>query len=242
MSGQSREQFHELRLPRVPASEVGGYFGWNPYATPQEELDRHMGRTQFHGNSKTEAGQDLEDGIARMAAKQLKWGKMERSVTLVHPDDWASATPDRLFPDRPSGLQIKNQGPNMVRTYLTRPGERGYWDNNVVPKMYLIQCLWEMEITRAVHGWDIQEWVLGAFFGGDNLRLYHIKRNPILIQQLWTAGHAFWREHIDPEGPMCPTTNRPWHAAPKQEARRPRKLTQEELAAAPIPQFLEEMM
>ncbi len=236
MSGLSEKQ-KALRLPCLPASELAGLMGWNSYCSPQEELDRHMGRAEFKGNSLTEAGHDMEDGIARMTAKRLKWGEMERNPTLVHPDGWASATPDRLFLHRPAGLQIKNHGGHMVKTYAAKPGVNGSWDNNVVPKMYLIQCLWEMEVTRAVHNLDIQEWVLGAYFGGDNLRLYHIKRDPLLIRDLWRAGHAFWRKHIDPAGPMTPVIDQKWHAAPKAEARRPRKLTNDELAAAPIPFF-----
>ncbi len=224
----------EIRRVCVTASTAPGFFGFSPYCSPHEEWERHVGIVSWEGNTLTRMGQDLEDGIARNAARELKYGRMERCETLVC-DGWAATTPDRLFPKHETGLQIKNHGPYMIKSYQGRPGETGRWDNNLVPKHHLIQCTWEMLVVSRVKGWNITEWILGSYFGGDNLRLYRIRFDPTMAKAIWAAGHDFWREHIDPAGPRKPPHDRPWHVKPERESRRPRKLSDEEILAAPIP-------
>lgn len=104
-----------IRRVCVTASTIPGFLGFSPYCSPHEEWERHVGKVTWEGNEHTEMGNDLEDGLARSAAKKLKYGRMERSGTLVH-DGWAAATPDRLFPQRETGLQIKNHEPRMTST------------------------------------------------------------------------------------------------------------------------------
>ena len=68
----------ELRMVCATASTIPGFLGFSPYVDPLGEWQQHMGIVKFEGNPHTEMGEALEDGLARRAAKQLKYGRMER--------------------------------------------------------------------------------------------------------------------------------------------------------------------
>ena len=195
-------------------------FGWLLDNTPQEYhfhvLYRHMGG---------------EDAPPR-----------EEGVTLLHngqPEAFA-ATPDQLSLGERAGMQVKNHGPMMAKRYLGKPGAQGKWDNNLVPLEILMQCQWEMFVTSSI--WpplsDTQGraffWLLVAYFGGGDRRIYWIRRDNALIEGLRKAGLAYWPKHLDPNGPMDPPTEIPWKAKPAKEHRKI-KLSPAELAGAPIP-------
>ena len=237
MTGLSDEQ-HAVRLPRWPASEGAGLLGLNPYGPPMDWWELHMGLKEFEGDPEmVETGLDMEDGIARGCARTLKWGRMERSKTLIHPEGWACATPDRLFPKHQRGMQIKNHGPHMVRTYKGRPGSVGEWDNNLVPLAYLIQCIFEMVVVQGALGWKLDRWCLGAYFGGANRRPYILRWDPVTAQKLWSAAYLFWQKHIDPGGPQEPPYDAVWHVGPEAPHQKRPKASEDALLTDPLPTF-----
>ncbi len=236
MTGLSKSQ-HEIRRPRLPASAAAGMLGFSPYASPMQEWEVHMGIRPFDGNEDlVETGLEMEDGIARGLARTLKWGRMERSPTLIC-ENWACATPDRLFHQHERGLQIKNHGPHMAKTYRGRPGDKGEWDNNLVPLHYLIQCLFEMRVVRGALCWKSDRWCLGAYFGGNNRRPYLIRWDPVLAETIWGAAYKFWYYHIRPSGDQTPPVDAKWIVGPEQPTPRNPIFALEEALTAPIPTF-----
>lgn len=235
MTGLSKSQ-HEVRRPRCPASAVPGFLGFSPYASPLQEWEVHMGIRPFDGDEDlTETGKEMEDGIARGMARDLRWGRMVKSRTLVHPDDWACATPDRLFPQHQRGLQIKNHSPHMARhSYRGKPGEKGEWDNNLVPMQYLIQCLFEMSVVRGALGWKPDRWCLGAYFGGKNRRPYQIRWDPILAKAIWGSAYVFWYWHIREK--LAPTEST-WHVGSGIARRRTPTFEPDAALHAALPTF-----
>lgn len=237
VTGLSKSQ-HEIRLPRGPASAQAGFLGFSPYVSPMEEWEMHVGLREFEGDPDlTQTGLEMEDGIARGFARTLKWGRMIRSETLIHADDWACATPDRLFPQYERGIQIKNHGAHMVKTYRGKPGSKGEWDNNLVPLHYLIQCLFEMKVVRGAIDYKPDRWCLGAYFGGANRRAYMIRWDPILAKTIWDKAHEFWTWHINPDGPQIPPHDAIWHVGPEKDRPRMPKFSLEEALAGPLPTF-----
>ena len=237
MTGLSKAQ-HDIRRPRVPASSVAGFLGFSPYASPLEEWEVHMGLREFSGDKNlVETGKELEDGIAKGFARDLRWGRMVKSETLIHADDWACATPDRLFPQYERGLQIKNHGGFVVKTYQGKPGSKGEWDNNLVPMQYLIQCLWEMKVVRGAIDYKPDRWCLGGYFGGANRRPYMIRWDPVLVQKIWEYARKFWEAYISPDGPMEAPVDQKWIVGPeKRQPRRP-KFSPDDAVYGPIPTF-----
>ena len=117
----------------------------------------------------------------------------------------------------------------------------------VEPLQILMQCQFEMQVVNsymyaegesAASTW--MTWILAAYYGGARPRYYRIRRDLNLQSAMLRAGLAFWREHLDPNGPQRPPTDAVWHARGADAVpARPRKLSAEDLMAAPAPFGLE---
>ncbi len=225
------------RVDRITGSTAAAYLGESPYMSPLEAWEINAGEAEFRETELTRAGNYMEAGIAEWALDTLGIdpSRAHKPSSMFHPEypDVFVVHPDLLIPDERVGIQIKNHGAHMTKTYKGAPGDAGDWDNELVPLMYRIQCLLEMEITRAIHGYNWL-WILAACFGGNNLRLYWIKRDPKLTRAIIAASRAFWKKHLDPNGPRERPDNSTW-VGPKKKSVPRIKLTPEELAAAPIP-------
>lgn len=266
MSGLSPEQLL-LRTHKMTASSWADYLGRSPWRSPSEAWELDMGIRERVERPETWMGTQMEEAIALAAWRVLignsplerPWGAADPECyllmdvarsnvpgavhgTWVRPAPpgacWWAVTPDRLFPDAQQGLQIKCSDARMEAAHFGgQPGCQGDFDNWVVPEYALIQCQIEMAAAEIVLGWEAKEWWLCAYFGGSRLRLYRLRRDKKLQQRLFDVGLAFWRQHLDPEGPQQRPDDRYWvkrFGAPEDE-QRPRKLTGEELEAAPVP-------
>lgn len=247
-----------IRRPRLTPSTGAGFLGFNPYSSPRQTWDEHLGHVPREANDQTEMGGHLEEGIARAGASKLKipWEIVARprellgsadpdDDTLIDPElDWLCGTPDFLIDEHPaipgeqSGMQIKNHEPHMTRTYPREPGELGLWDNGSVPAQYLIQCQMEIVLVSHYFGRDVLCWHLAAYFGGGlkRVRVYRIRRDEELQAMLLENGYRFWREHIDPNGPMREPDDGTWRARPAKAAQKRPKLNPQEILAAPMPE------
>lgn len=229
------------KVDRLSGSTTAGYLGRNPWRSPLEEWEINAGLREFTPTEDTEAGNFMEPSIAAWTLDKLGIDpkdahKPDSMFHVEHPDKFVVHC-DLLVPKEKLGIQIKNHMPFVVKTYKGAPGSAGKWDNNLIPQHLLIQCMVEMEVVRAAFedtDWDT--WILAAYFGGSNLRLYWIKRSPKLAEALIYAGGIFWGRHLDPNGPKTPPTNEHWVGPNKKPPPR-QKLTASDLLAAPLPTY-----
>jgi len=240
----------EVRKTRHTGSTMAAYMGYSPWDSPLEAWEVAMGYREFLGNDDTEAGQFMEESIAKLTAHKLgiPWEKMEQMPTVKHPDypEVFAVTPDYVVPGDKIGIQIKNHAPWAYQRYKGKPQTVGRWDNALVPVEKLIQCHLELEVVSKIlgpEGWDM--WFLASFFGGSNLRIYWIRRDTRTIRALMEYGEVWWLRHLCPEGPQDPPApdcdcgacgqGRKWWVGPYKKPDIPLKLTREEKAYAPIP-------
>lgn len=193
MSGLTPEQL-EFRKGRVMASDAAAYLGLDPYRSPSAAWASNLQLIPDEENRRMDAGLYLEDGLARWAANDLMRDSFERPGSMAYLD-WGGATPDVLFPEG-DGVQLKVHALHMAADYTGMPFEFGDWSNNQVPERYNIQCQWEMLVTGA------DQWWLGAYFGGADFRLYPLVRDEELLGLMRRHLHAFWKRHLDPNGPQ----------------------------------------
>lgn len=106
---QRSKEWHQARVGRITASNVGAILGHAPYQT-REGVMRAMIRatmgaeSEFSGNIATEHGVNNEDGA--LIDFQLETGFDVQKVGFVTKEDWAGCSPDGLIGDS-AGLEIK---------------------------------------------------------------------------------------------------------------------------------------
>ncbi|KKN17981.1 hypothetical protein LCGC14_0960400 [marine sediment metagenome] len=224
------------RKNKVTGGTVAPYLALSPYDSPLAMWLKERSDIPWEGNLHTVIGEEIEYGLARSIARKILHSDPDKIVkpnTRMHPEyPWWVVHADFLFWDLGEFIQIKNHSPHMTRTYLGLPGSAGNWDNNLVPPLYLIQCQWEME------AFEQPFWLLGAYFGGDNLRVYRIKRDRRMLVLLTKQASEFWKLHLDPSGPQSPpTNNKTWKPDRPDSKRKGPKLSPEEIMTASVPVF-----
>lgn len=224
------ESDHAARKGRVTASTVSAFLGFHRYQSPASAWELHTGLREFEENDDVRLGQYLEPGLVQAVTTRLGWPQDEYlypCATAV--DGWTAATPDVLHVDiKVGGIQIKNQNPHMARTYLGSPGTVGECDNTLLPAYMLGQCQWEMAVIGS------PRWFLATYLGGRDLRIYRIWRDDEMIQRMRIKALAFWKAHLDPDGPMERPSDANWNPGVGAKTR-PRKLRGADLLNQPTP-------
>lgn len=195
------------RRQGIGASEGAAALGLDPYGSPVQLFALKLGLIEPEPpNDDTRIGQTIEpflleeyrrrlggrflmaDEIAERYAGRCFPGIQEGQVTVRHvAHPWLFATPDRVLArngDRLRGVEVKNRG----RYTATEWGESGSQD---VPHAALVQCLLGMECL------GLDEWGLGAYFGGSDFRTYIIERDDEVLQALLEGLYEFWHEHVE---------------------------------------------
>lgn len=230
---------------RLTGSTVAAMLGRSHYQRPSECWEVKMGLREFAGNDYTESGNDMEEPIARMVAREFGFTDLETPPSIFHPDypDMWVVHLDRRSPEERISIQIKNHEPHLRSViYQGKPGDApGGWGNYQIPEQIHLQVQWEMGALAGHYGAKEPkepEWgercILAAYFGGSKPLCYWIKRDTRLLKEMIRVGKFIWRDHLDPNGPQtCPSDDH-WVGPHKKAKPKPRKLTLEEQAAAPI--------
>ncbi len=198
-TGLTDEQ-HKARVGCAMASDISSYSGHNPWSSPFTAWAKNLGieGIEDKGSYHSHMGLALEGALLEEAGRRLEKNCLPAPGTIFHPKSkWAGCTPDGIFEDK-SGIQIKNHSFYMARLFDGKPDEEEPPHGHLIPEMHLIQCTWEMMVTGATR------WYLGAYFGGNDYRIYHLHRDQELIDILVENMHEFWKEHLDPKGPQTP--------------------------------------
>ena len=220
----------KLRLFKLTGSTTAPALGESHYSTPYDAWLEITGQTTFKGNKLTWWGEKMEPICMERVALDMGLASYVKGTTMLHPDhpQWWAATPDYLVPAINEGVQIKCSGAHMRRDYVGRPGEKGRWDNDLIPVYHLIQCHWEM----AVMGWEV--WHLAVFFDIHSFYVYHIKRDPELLELLTEEAFDWWRMYVNPDAEH--PTQPPVTFTPRPSIVK-RKLSDDQVLAAPLPEF-----
>ncbi len=230
----------EVRKNRVTASNVSAFLAFHPWKTPSAAWELHTGIREFQTNDDVRLGEFLEPGLVQAVTTRLGWpeGSFEYPCrSLIGIDyPWAAATPDvlqleqgHIDPKEMAGIQIKNQNPHMARGYKGTPGTVGPCDNTLIPLYMLGQCQWEMLVTGRL------KWFFATYMGGRDLRIYRIWRNDTMLGKMIPKALAFWKEHIDPDGPQTRPDDAKWNPNIGKPVSRSRKLKGADLLNQPIP-------
>lgn len=200
------------RQGKVMASDVAAYLGMNPYTSPLEAWALNLGYSELAENPAMQAGNFLEAGLIDWA--QDRFYAPNPSVarttliggTLFRLDEgWAGATPDgavyvrELRDGKGYGayIQIKCHALSQAQHYGPEQEDfRLARGNDLIPEWYLLQCQWEMFVTRH------DQMYFGAYFGGADFRIYLIERDQELLDQIVPVLHEFWKKHLDVAGPQ----------------------------------------
>lgn len=208
LSEVSREKLAEFDFQAERRTGVGGsdspiLAGLSPYGTPFSLYLEKRGDTppSFDPDNRyTRAGRAFESVIAHMYSEETGLKLRRNNRTLRHPDmPWLMGHIDREIVGQRKGLEIKNVSPQIGYRW----GRSG--DPDGVPEYYLPQVHHYLLVT-GLPAWDV-----AAYFGGADLRIYTIERDPEWDDIIAANATRFWHEHViagvPPEiDPTHPTT------------------------------------
>lgn len=167
------------------------YDVWNEFLHPEA-------RPNLDENEIIEAGHIFEPAIARWAAK--RWGleidyNPDR-LPIKHPTlPFMQCHPDALIVGEPAGMEIKNRGLQMLRTY--RSLEMFEDDMDRAQPSEVLQSHACMAVTGA------ERWYLAVGIGGQKLLRFIINRDEAIVRAIEEAYARMW-EHIQRRIPPPP--------------------------------------
>jgi putative phage-type endonuclease len=187
LSADVRPEFHAERLTGLGGSDNGVVLGMSPFKTRLELYLEKRGELapDFSDNSLTRAGRIMEQVIAAMyaEAKGVKVRKINRQ--LRHPDyPWMVGHIDRDVVGEKRGVEIKNVSPRIGYRWGKSGDPDGVAEYHL-PQVHSYMLLMNYEV------FDV-----AAYFGGDDLRIYPVERDPEWDEILIGAASDFWHHHV----------------------------------------------
>ncbi|MGF6877392.1 YqaJ viral recombinase family protein [Paraburkholderia sp. MM5477-R1] len=176
----------------IGGSDCAAALGVDPHVTQRELWERKLGHLpEVEDNERMAAGRHIEPAIAAWASEKYGLQLRQRHQSLVHPKyRWMRANIDRLVVGERRGVEIKNVDWLVVR----QSAEWGPDGSDCVPERFFLQCHHYMAVV------NYPAWDLIACVGGNELRRYHIDRDPELIELVVEHEHDFWL-HVEREEP-----------------------------------------
>ncbi len=178
--------FLKSRQSGLGGSDIATLFGINPYSTKLELYLQKRGKIEPTADTRlTRTGRAMEQVIAVMVSEREGARLRKVNRTLRHQvHDFLIAHIDRDFVGIRKGLEIKNVSPRMA--YLW--GKDGQPD--AVAEHYLPQPHHYMLVL------DYPLFNVAAYFGGDDLRIYPMERDPEMDELIIDSAHDFWHNHV----------------------------------------------
>lgn len=159
----------------------------HPFSTPYElwlYKTNKLPEKDLSNNKNVRWGIKLEDCIADEYSEKFGVKLDSPSETIFHKDyPFLLANPDRLLQGTKKGLEIKNVGKNQ--SYLWGPS-----GTDLIAEYYIPQVMHYLLVM------DYEEWDVAAYFGGDDFRHYHFKRDPDYDQIIIDAASDFWNNYV----------------------------------------------
>lgn len=201
------------RTQGLGASDISAAIGLDPYRKPLDVWMEKRGLAEpFAGNEHTRWGNRIEPVLREALAEEVgtfgpavpanttmimeSFGAAriadlrtdQRQVTVYHPSlrtIWA--TPDELYYDGRlvAGGEVKNKGARVAHRW----GESG---TDEVPDEVLVQCLVGMRCC------ELEDWYVGAYFGGADYRVYRLRYDHAVAEQVIDQALGFWHDYVLP--------------------------------------------
>lgn len=188
------DQFHEERRTGIGGSDAAALCGKSPWATSADVYASKLGLVvPTPPNRLQEAGLRLEPVLASWYADQKGVKVVEPTEMLRHPDHpFMIAHVDRFIkngsPDPLGILELKTTDVRFA--YLW-----GEEQTDHVPDIYNIQVQHYMAVT------GLQWCDIAVLIGGNDFRIYTVKRSDELIEALIQIEGDFWRDHVEAQVP-----------------------------------------
>lgn len=191
-----RDEWLEQRRKGIGGSDAAAALGQSRHKTAfqlfQEKVGAFDADVMFGTVTleRMEFGQAIEQVIADMYAK--RYGvKLRRHNKLAQHSryPWMLASYDRTIDGRKEGLECKN-----VDALSYRFGEWGEEHSDCVPPEYLLQAHHYLTVS------GYERWHIAACVGGNSLKVFHVERDPEMIEMIVDGEHDFWK-HIERDEP-----------------------------------------
>lgn len=173
----------EARRKGLGGSDAGAILGLNKWSTPLDVYLDKIGQAEpIEDNDAMYWGRTLEDIVATEYTKRT--GNKTRRINkiLQHKDhDFILANLDRDL--------ISSKGILECKTALRSDGW-GEDGSDEVPDSYLAQVMHYMAVTNSEFA------DLAVLIGGRDFRIYTIKRDDDLINEIVKREVAFWNDHV----------------------------------------------
>ncbi len=183
----------EQRKHGIGASEIGAVCGINPWRGPIDVwLDKTEGPRPLPSDAqhRCDWGTTLEPVIADWYSARHKV-ELHMSGTLVGPEPWILATPDRLVYDTnglpSSGIEIKVVGSRVA----------SHWTEAHPADYVIAQCQWGLLVT------GLDRWDIVASIAGAPPVSYEVLRDAEMIDMMIARGRALWK-HVQDRTPPEP--------------------------------------
>ncbi|MCF7945938.1 MAG: YqaJ viral recombinase family protein [Spirochaetia bacterium] len=173
--------FLEERRKGIGGTDAAVILGLSKYKTPLQLAQEKLGQTEsFQGNRFTEAGNRLEDVIARWYADATGWkiARVNKTLRLSN-YPYIMAHVDRRVLNRYRVLECKSAD----KWTMSQWGEEG---SDEVPDIYFIQVQHYLMFPSFLDG------DLAALIGGNDFRIYHIDPDRELQDMILRAEIEFW--------------------------------------------------
>lgn len=180
-----------LRTQGLGASEVAAVLGLDPYKTALDVFLEKTGQADpLPENRFMRWGKRLEAVIVDEYQDTHPSVQIVPSDTVVGPETWMLATPDRLVSDPMRvgaaltwGLECKSRGHFNTDAW----GEPG---TDEVPHAVAVQCHWGMLVT------GLRRWDVAVLLGGNDYREYTLYWDDAIALELVARTRAFWFDHV----------------------------------------------
>lgn len=173
-----------------------------------EEFTDPAMRPDLSENEAVEAGIELEDGIAKWAAKKWDFKIEHRPARVVHPIvPCMQAHIDRFVVGERAVLEVKNRGLAQAKFYDAEESEDAPDDLDRIQPSEALQVQSQLAVTGH------QTAYVAVLIGGQKLLRFKVLRDEAIIAKIEAACTEFWRhvtERIPPDPTNADDARRRW--------------------------------
>lgn len=201
MNAPDRHEFLARRKVGIGGSDISAVLGMNPWRTPVEVwLDKTSPTVSTESELRLRFGTVTEEFIAREYSLQVGLGVVRHNA-MCQDDKYPHAlmNVDRLvIPKGQKVAAVRGQirtdkflECKTVGDFAFRMGEWGDPGTDQIPTYYLLQIHWGLGLSPCT------EADLAALVGaGESLKIYTIKKDRDLEEELLRRGHEWWEKHV----------------------------------------------
>lgn len=184
----ARERWLRERRSGLGGTDASAILGVSPYVSEMDVwLDKRGEAAPIPDNPRMWWGRALEPIVAHRYEVETgrKLFNPESAIYRHATHDVLIGTPDRVVIDYPKGLGLDIKTAGVDQAY--KWGEAGTDD---IPAQYVVQACHYMMVTGFA-GWDV-----AVLIGGNDFRIYHVKRDPELEQTIRERLTAWWKKYM----------------------------------------------